>query len=65
MLADDRALAIGLLAALVSICAHNLVDNLFVHSITNLFALLLAMLIRLEGVILNRSNVQVGSNSRK
>ncbi len=57
MLVNDRALAIGLLAALVSICVHNLVDNLFVHSITNLFALLLALLIRLEGVMPN-----VGSN---
>jgi O-antigen ligase len=57
MLANDRALAIGLLAALVSICVHNLVDDLFVHSITNLFALLLALLIRLEGVMPN-----VGSN---
>jgi O-antigen ligase len=57
MLTDDRALAIGLLAVLVSICVHNLVDNLFVHSITNLFALLLAMLIRLEGVMFHGSNV--------
>jgi O-antigen ligase len=57
MFVNDRALAIGLLAALVSICVHNLVDNLFVHSTTNLFALLLALLIRLEGVMPN-----VGSN---
>jgi O-antigen ligase len=57
MLVNDRALAIGLLAALVSICVHNLFDNLYVHSMTNLFALLLVALIRLEGVMPN-----VGSN---
>ncbi|GHO91574.1 O-antigen polymerase [Reticulibacter mediterranei] len=51
MLVNDRALAIGLLAALVSICVHNLFDNLYVHSMTNLFALLLVALIRLEGVM--------------
>jgi O-antigen ligase len=50
MLVNDRALAIGLLAALVSICVHNLFDNLYVHSMTDLFALLLVALIRLEGV---------------
>jgi O-antigen ligase len=50
-LTDERALTIGLLAALVSICAHNIVDNLYVHSMTNLFALLLAILIRLRGVM--------------
>jgi hypothetical protein len=46
---NDRALAIGLLAALLSVCVHNLVDDLYVHSITNLIALLLVALIRLEG----------------
>jgi O-antigen ligase len=51
MLVNDQALAIGLLAALVSICVHNLFDNLYVHSMTNLFALLLVALIRLEGVM--------------
>lgn len=51
MLANDRALAIGLLASLVSISVHNLFDNLYVHSVTNLFALLLLALIRLEGVM--------------
>jgi hypothetical protein len=50
MLRNDRALAIGLLAALISICVHNLVDDLYVHSLTNLMALLLIVLIRLEGV---------------
>jgi O-antigen ligase len=49
-LTNDRALAIGLLAALIAICIHNLVDDLFVHSITNLIALLLIALIRLERV---------------
>ena len=51
LLQNDRALALGLLAALVSICAHNLVDDLYVHSMTNLIALLLVALIRLEGGI--------------
>jgi O-antigen ligase len=50
MLTNDRALAIGLLAALIAICIHNLVDDLFVHSLTNLIALLLIALIRLERV---------------
>jgi O-antigen ligase len=50
MLTNDRALAIGLLAALIATCTHNLVDDLFVHSLTNLIALLLIALIRLEWV---------------
>ncbi len=50
LLQNDRALAIGLLAALISICAHNLVDDLYVHSMTNLIVLLLIALIRLEEV---------------
>src|SRR5439155_19390521 len=50
VLKNDRALAIGLLAALISVCVHNLVDDLYVHSLTNLIALLLIVLIRLEGV---------------
>jgi O-antigen ligase len=49
-LTNDRALAIGILAALIAICIHNLVDDLFVHSLTNLIALLLIALIRLERV---------------
>ena len=44
-LKNDRALAIGLLAALLSVCVHNLVDNLYVHAMTDLFALLLVLLI--------------------
>ncbi len=47
---DDRALAIGLLAALISVAIHNVVDNLYVHSITNFIALLLIALIRLAKV---------------
>ena len=54
-LTNDRASAIGLLAALIAICAHNLVDDLFVHSLTNLIALLLIALIRLERVTLDVS----------
>jgi O-antigen ligase len=50
ILTNDRALAIGILAALIAICIHNLVDDLFVHSLTNLLALLLIALIRLERV---------------
>lgn len=53
MLINDRALSIGLLAALVSVCVHNLVDSLYVHSLTNLMALLLIALIRLEEVASN------------
>ncbi len=49
-LTNDRALAIGLLAALIAVCIHNLVDDLFVHSLTNLIALLLIALIRLKRV---------------
>ncbi len=57
ILTNDRALAIGLLAALLSVCVHNMVDNLYVHSMTNLFALLLIALIRLNGVTqTNRGN---------
>ncbi len=51
MLTNDRALAIGLLAALISVCVHNIFDDLYVHSITNLIALLLIALIRLENVM--------------
>lgn len=50
ILNNDRALAIGLLAALITVCIHNLVDDLFVHSLTNLIALLLIALIRLKMV---------------
>lgn len=46
-LTNDRALAIGLMAALITIYVHNLVDNLYVHSLTNLLALLIIALIRL------------------
>lgn len=55
MLIDDRALAVGLLAALVSVCVHNLVDDLYVHGMSTLFALLLIALIRLEGVTSNNT----------
>ncbi len=49
-LTNNRALAIGLLAALLTVCVHNLVDDVYVHSMTNLIALLLIALIRLDGV---------------
>jgi O-antigen ligase len=50
ILSNDRALAVGLLAALLSVCVHNLVDDLYVHSMTSLFALLIVILIRLRDV---------------
>jgi len=50
---NDRALSIGLLAALISVCVHNMFDDLYVHSLTNLIALLLIILIRLEKVTPN------------
>ena len=50
ILKNDRALAIGLLAALLSVCVHNLVDNLYVHAMTSLFVLLFVLLIRLQEV---------------
>lgn len=55
MLTDDRTLAIGLIASLVTVCTHNMVDNLYVHSMTILFALLLVALIRLPAVTLQES----------
>jgi O-antigen ligase len=53
ILRNDKALAVGLLGALLSVCVHNLLDDLYVHSLTNLIALLLLVLIRLEGVTTN------------
>ncbi|MGH2508366.1 MAG: O-antigen ligase family protein, partial [Ktedonobacteraceae bacterium] len=50
-LTNDRALAIGLMAALITVYVHNLVDDLYVHSLTNLLALLLIALIRLGNVM--------------
>ncbi len=47
---NDRALAIGLLAALIGVCVHNLVDDLYVHDMTVLFALLFVALIRLASI---------------
>jgi O-antigen ligase len=55
-LTNDRALAIGLIAAFITVCTHNLVDDLFVHSLTNLIALLLIALIRLEKVTPDLTN---------
>lgn len=54
-LMNDCALAIGLLAALITVCMHNLVDNLYVHSLTNLLALLLIALIRLGKITSQKS----------
>jgi O-antigen ligase len=50
ILVNDRALAIGLIASLITVCVHNLVDNLYVHAMTSLFALLIVLLIRVDGV---------------
>ena len=51
MLTNDRALAIGLIAALITVSVHNVVDDVYVHSVTSLIALLLIALIRLERVM--------------
>ena len=48
LLVNDRALAIGLMASLITVCTHNLVDNLYVHAMTSLFALLIVLLVRLD-----------------
>jgi O-antigen ligase len=58
-LSDDRALAIGLLAALLSVCVHNLVDNLYVHAMTSLFALQLVLLICLGRIHWKASTEEV------
>jgi O-antigen ligase len=50
VLTNDRALAIGLMASLITVCVHNIVDNLYVHAMLNLFALLIVLLIRLDRV---------------
>ncbi len=55
-LTNDRALAIGLIAALITVAVHNFVDDVYVHSLTNLIALLLIALIRLERVTLDGTN---------
>jgi O-antigen ligase len=55
-LSIDRALAIGLIASLISVCVHNTVDDLYVHSMTILFALLPVMLMRLERITRNSDN---------
>ncbi len=50
MLTNDRALAIGLIAALITVSIHNFVDDVYVHSLVSLITLLLIALIRLERV---------------
>ncbi|HEY0755477.1 MAG TPA: O-antigen ligase family protein [Ktedonobacteraceae bacterium] len=62
-LTNDRALAIGLLASLVTICVHNLVDDLYDHSLTNLMALLLIALLALGKVVLHAPVSSVPSAS--
>ncbi len=47
---NDRALVIGLIACLLGICVHNLVDDLYVHGLTILFALLIVALVRIAGI---------------
>jgi O-antigen ligase len=46
-LSNDRALAFGLMAALITIAVHNLVDDLYDHSLTNLMAVMLVALLSL------------------
>ncbi len=53
MLTNDRALIIGVIAALITVSVHNFVDDVYVHSLTSLIALLLIALIRLERVTPN------------
>jgi O-antigen ligase len=52
VLTNARAITIGLIAALLSICVHNVVDNLYVHAMTGFFALLIALLIRIKSITL-------------
>jgi len=47
---NDRALAIGLIATLITVNIHNFVDDVYVHSLTNLIALLLIVLISLARI---------------
>nr|BBH95632.1 O-antigen polymerase [Thermogemmatispora argillosa] len=47
-LGDDQALALGIVAALLTVLVHNMVDNLYVQGMANLMALLLIVLLRLE-----------------
>jgi O-antigen ligase len=63
-LTNDRALAIGILAALLSVCVHNIVDNLYVHSMTNLFALLIVMLIRIDTIVQDESMASTRTGSQ-
>ncbi|MBE3566463.1 MAG: O-antigen ligase family protein [Thermogemmatispora sp.] len=49
---DDQALALGIVAALLTVLVHNMVDNLYVQGMTNLMALLLIVLLRLERLTL-------------
>ncbi len=62
-LTNDRALAIGLMAALLTVFVHNLVDDLYVHSLTNLLALLLIALIRLGNIPAPMSSESSQENS--
>ncbi len=50
MFTNDRALAIGLIGSLITVCVHNFVDNLYVHGMTILFALFIIALVRLSKV---------------
>jgi O-antigen ligase len=58
---NDRALAIGLFASLLTICVHNFVDNLYVHGLTMLFALLIVALVRLGRIHSETSGERLGS----
>ncbi|MBX5449868.1 O-antigen ligase family protein [Thermogemmatispora sp.] len=51
-LGDDQALALGIVAALLTVLVHNMVDNLYVQGMANLMALLLIVLLRLERLAL-------------
>lgn len=49
-LTNARALAIGQLASLIANCTYNIFNDLFLHSLINLIALLLIAFIRLKRV---------------
>ncbi|WP_376793700.1 O-antigen ligase family protein [Thermogemmatispora sp.] len=61
-LGDDQALALGIVAALLTVLVHNMVDNLYVQGMTNLMALLLIVLLRLERLVVDGREQQGGRN---
>jgi len=60
-LTNDRALAIGLMGSLITVCVHNLVDDLYDHSMTNLLALLLVALLCLGRTAVRTADLPAAS----